>query len=742
MSKLGRRSFIKIVSASGTGLVLGFDLLASCKSNQEVALSMPENWYEINGFLKIGNNGLVTIMSPNPEIGQNVKTSMPMIVAEELDVDWANVIVEQAPLDTQKFTHQIAGGSQSIRQAWNTLRTAGATARQMLLQAAANLWEVSIDELTTEQGMVHLANSSKKIGYGELADAAGKLEVPQDVPLKEKSEFSIVGQSKKNVDGHKIVTGQPLFGIDTYEEGMYTAMIIHPPAFGLKIKSVQADDAKKMDGIHDIFTFKSYEDNFSPGYLDTSAFTELVAIVGDSTWQVMNAKKAVSVEWEEAGNRSLTMNFFGRESSVNYPGKLESTESIKQKMSAAVNQKGKEVRKDGNPKLAFQQAKKIIEREYTSHYQAHNCMEPMNFFADVKENHARLVGPIQTPEFMEQTVATRLGLTKEQVDIHMTRMGGGFGRRLFGNFLVEAAVISQTIKAPVKLLYTREDDMTGGTYKPAYHLKYRAAINEENELTAIHIKAIGHPEIPLFANRFPAGAVANYLAEEISIDTNITYGAFRAPRSNFVAGAEQSFLDEIAEELGQDPIDFRLKLFEQAIQNPVGDKNDYDAKRYADTIKLVKEMSGWNGAEANGKFRGMAAYYCHNSYVANVLELHMEDNKPVIDKVFCAVDCGIVVNPDAANNMMEGGTVDGIGHGLYSKLDFANGIPQQQNFNTYRMIRQLEAPHEIEVKFIESTDDPTGLGEPPFPPAIGALANALYRATNKRFYHQPFIDHI
>jgi len=293
------------------------------------------------------------------------------------------------------------------------------------------------------------------------------------------------------------------------------------------------------------------------------------------------------------------------------------------------------------------------------------------------------------------------------------------------------------VGAPVKLVYTREDDMSQGTYRPAYRATYRAALDENNKLTAFYVRAGGIPESPLFANRFPAGAIDNYLAEDWTIDSNITTGAFRAPRSNFIAGAEQAFLDEVAEAMGKDPIDLRLELLDRASKNPVGENNDYEADRYAGVLKLVKEKSGW-GQEQGNVHRGVSAYFCHDSYVAQVLDLVMENEKPVVDRVCCAIDCGIVINPDAATNLAEGGIVDGIGHAMYSQLTFKDGVVEQQNFDKYRLIRHSEAPRNIDVHFVKNDIDPTGLGEPPFPPIMGALANALYKATGNRYYHQPY----
>lgn len=317
-------------------------------------------------------------------------------------------------------------------------------------------------------------------------------------------------------------------------------------------------------------------------------------------------------------------------------------------------------------------------------------------------------------------------------------MGGGFGRRAYSHYMVEAALISQQVNAPVKLMYSREDDMTNGIYRPTYQATYRAALDENNQLMALHVKAGGIPESPLFANRFPAGAIDNYLAEEWSIDSNITIGAFRAPRSNFMAGAEQAFLDELAEAMDKDPIAFRLELLQRAEENPVGEQNDYDAARYAGVLELVKEKSGW-GQNAADVHRGVSAYFCHNSYAAHVLDLTVENGKPVVQKVTCAIDCGIVVNPDAAANMAEGGVIDGIGNAFYGEMTFKDGVPDKNNFHQYQMIRMSDAPKDIEVHFVQNEIDPTGLGEPPFPPVFGAVANALYKATGKRHYKQPFL---
>lgn len=721
--------------------MLGFSWLTSCENipDAKEGLAMPEEWFDINAYLKIGDNGVVTIYTPNPEFGQNIKTSMPMIVAEELDVDWKDVVSEQAPFNSEKFGFQFTGGSRGIASRWDGLRMAGASARQMLREAAAQTWGVPVNEITTAAGVLHHQISGESAGYGEMASAAAAMPIPEEVELKAIKDFSLIGHSQKNVDGLDIVTGKALFGLDYHGEGMKIAMIVHPPAFGMKFNAiVNLDDVKAMPGIENVFSFKTYKEGFEKGGFDTNAFPELVAVVGNSTWEVMQAKKAIRIDWQAAEAFVESINGFRGKTTRNVPAGMESTTGHHAAMDKLAARPGKVVRKDGQPEMAFKNAAKMIERTYSAPFLAHNCMEPMNAFAHVEGDKVWIAGPLQAPGLIEPTIAARMDIPVENIDIEMTRMGGGFGRRAYSHYMLEAALISQKVDAPVKLMYTREDDMTNGIYRPTYQATYRAALDENNKLTALHVKAGGIPESPLFANRFPAGAVDNYLAEEWAIDSNITIGAFRAPRSNFMAGAEQAFLDEVAEAMGKDPIEFRLELLQRAKENPVGEQNDYDADRYAGVLELVREKSGWEQDNV-GVHRGVSAYFCHNSYAAHVLDLTIEDGKPMVQKVTCAIDCGIVVNPDAAINMAEGGIVDGVGNAFYGEMTFADGVPQKNNFHQYRMIRMSEAPKEIDVHFVPSEIKPTGLGEPPFPPVFGAVANALYKATGERRYKQPFL---
>lgn len=738
-TQLKRRAFLKITAMAGGGLALNLSWLSSfaqtTKNDQRGANG---EWIEMNGFIKISPDNTIKILNPNPDFGQNVMTSLPMIVAEELDADWKKVVVEMAPHNNTKLGPQFSGGSNSVRMYWKPLREAGATVRQMLMEAAAQTWNVPVTEITTGAAMLYHAKSGRSATYGSVASKAATLPVPKNVPLKNVNNFKIVGSSQQNVEGLKIVTGASLFGMDYKQEGMLIAMIEHPPAFGMKLKSFDAAETLAMPGIKNVFSLKLYEDDFEQGSFDTRSFNELLVVVGSTTWEVMNARKKLKTTWEPVGDKKETISGRGGKTEISIPGALESTQSQLARMQARAAQPAKLLRKDGDPETAFKNAAQVVERTYTAPFLAHNCMEPMNFFAHVTADKALLAGPVQAPGWVQPTLAKLLKLPADKIEIRMTRMGGGFGRRAYGHYLSEAALISKKMNAPVKLVYTREDDMTYGIYRPMYTATYRAALDSNKNLVALHVKGGGIPEHPVHENRFPAGAVNNYLAEGWEIPSNITIGAFRAPRSNFNAAAEQSFLDELTEIMGKDPIDFRLELLKKAKEEPVGKNNDYDADRYAGVLKLLKEKSGWGKPENNKYKRGVAAYFCHNSYAAHVVDMVMKNGQPYVERVYSAIDCGIVINPDAAANMVQGAVVDGIGNAFYGGLTHVDGAVQQNNFNKYRMIRIHEAPITIDVSFIDNDIDPTGLGEPPFPPVFGAVANALYKLEGKRIYNQPF----
>jgi isoquinoline 1-oxidoreductase subunit beta len=734
-----RRDFLKSSALAGGGLMLSFSWLSSAKAADKMAeMNLPQTWHELTGYIKITADNTIKLFCPNPEFGQNVMTSLPMMVAEELDIDWKNVVVEMAQHDNVKFGFQFTGGSNSIRAYWQPMRKAGAAARQMLIEAAAQTWSVSASDITTKAGVLS-HSSGKSATYGEMAAKAATIAVPKDVKLKAAKDFSIVRNSKKNVEGTKIVTGKPLFGSDHHVEGMLIAMVQHPPAFGMQLKSFDATQALKMPGIVDVFSIEVFPTGFERAMFDVHTFNKLIVVVGKTTWEVMNARKKVKAVWENAPEQKETVNGWGgRKTEEITPAGLESTSGHLSQMSAMAQKSATVLRKDGDPEAAFKSAAKVIERTYNAPFLAHNCMEPMNFFAHVTNDTALFVGPHQAPGIIEPTLAKIFNLSPDKIEIQMTRMGGGFGRRAYGHYLVEAGLISKKANAPIKLIYSREDDMTYGIYRPMYTATYRAALDANKNLIAFHVRGGGVPEHPIHANRFPAGAVDNYLAEGWTIPSNITIGAFRAPRSNFNAAAEQSFLDEVAEAMGKDPIELRLELLKRAKENPVGKNNEYDADRYAGVLKLVRDKSGWQNAENKKYSRGVAAYFCHNSYAAHVVDMVTREGQPYVERVFSAMDCGIVVNPDAATNMVQGAVVDGIGNAFYGQMTFKEGAAEHNNLNTYRIIRHSEAPQKIEVHFVQNDIDPTGLGEPPFPPVFGAVANALYKNIGKRHYNQPF----
>ncbi|MFT7381941.1 MAG: isoquinoline 1-oxidoreductase beta subunit, partial [Roseivirga sp.] len=449
-TKVDRRSFLKTSALAGGGIIIGFNWACS---PAEAVKSPASAWFDINAFLTIADNGEVTIMSPNPEIGQNVKTSMPMIVAEELDVDWKDVIVKQAPLNTEAFTRQVAGGSQSIRQSWKGLRMAGATARRLMIETAAKEWGVDASSLTTEAGFV--LNGKKKLSYGELASKAVDIAIPEEIPLKDPKDFKIIGHSKTNVDIQKIITGAPQFGIDYKKEGMQYAVVLRPPAFGAKLKSFDDSAAKQVTGVNQVIQFG-----------------DKVAVLANNTWAAMKGKKALKADWDMSGQ-------------------LESTEYHDKEIIKLLNTRvEKPSRSDGDALKALNQADKVFEKTYEAPFLPHNTMEPMNFFAHVSGDKAELVGPIQTPQGTQGQVARLLGLDPKNVSIDMTRMGGGFGRRLYGDFALEAAEISQKSGKAVQVIYSREDDMTAGVYRPASKYKFRAAI-KDGKLTGYHLSGAG-----------------------------------------------------------------------------------------------------------------------------------------------------------------------------------------------------------------------------------------------------------
>ncbi|MBC2846236.1 xanthine dehydrogenase family protein molybdopterin-binding subunit [Winogradskyella flava] len=700
-----RRNFIRTSALASGGLLIGFNFFTACKETAQPPVDITKlNFNDFNAFIKIADNGYVTIFSPNPEIGQGVKTSMPMIIAEELDVPWEHVSVAQGILDTNNYTRQVAGGSQSIRFGWDALRQTGATSKQMLINAAAAKWNVDASTCNASNGIIKNANGDE-LGYGDVVNDAAKLEIPENITLKSPKDYNIIGKDAINVDMEHIITGKPLFGLDYKTEGMTYVSVARPPAFGQKINSYDATAAKSVNGVSEVVQFG-----------------DKIAVLASSTWAAMKGKKALKIDWAKDST-------------------LENTSDHNKELNKILDSNSLDVRReDGNVKKAFAQADKLIERTYESPFLPHNCMEPMNFYANVTTDKVHLVGPIQTPAGTARRIANLIDRNEEDIHLEMTRMGGGFGRRLYGDFALEAAEISNITKQPVKVVFSREDDMAAGIYRPAIKYRIKASI-KDGKVTGYHLKeaAINSNMYGLIPNFFPAGAIENYKVETGNYRSNITTGAWRAPYTNFLAFAEQSFFDELAEELNVDAVQLRLDLLSN-VEDGKDPSIEYSAKRMIDTIKLAAKKSNW-GNSSSGIYQGFAAYYSHNTHVAEVVDISLENGKPKVEKVTVAVDCGIVVNPTGAKNQIEGGVIDGIGHAMYGDFSFENGKPQDVNFNTYRLIRMKETPI-VETYFVENELSPTGLGEPGLPPAGGALANAIKAATGQILTKQPFIKEL
>jgi isoquinoline 1-oxidoreductase beta subunit len=704
IDNFSRRNFLKTSVLASGGILIGFNLLSACKSEAVMPVDIESlNFNDFNAFIKISDDGYVTIFSPNPEIGQGVKTSMPMIIAEELDIEWSKVNVVQGALDSKNFQRQVAGGSQSIRFGWDALRQTGATTRQLLVNAAAAKWNVDASTCSASKGIITNVNGDK-LGYGEVVKEAALLEVPENVKLKKIKDFTIIGQEIINVDIDKIITGKPLFGLDYKAEGMQFASVLRPPAFGQKLESFDDSKTKVVNGVTEVIKFG-----------------DKIAVLASSTWAAMKGKKALSAIWKDED--------------------LESTEDHNKILTNILDGNDFNTRReDGNINEAFSVADKLIERTYHSPFLPHNCLEPMNFYADVTAKKVHLVGPIQTPQWTVNRVAKLLDRETDDIYCEMTRMGGGFGRRLYGDFALEAAEISSLAKKPIKVVFSREDDMTAGTYRPSIKYRIKASI-KDGKLTGYYLKeaAINGNMYGAISNFFPAGCIPNFKVDTANHKSNITTGAWRAPYTNFLAFAEQSFFDEVASELNVDTIQLRLDLL-QNVKNTDDKSIEYSGKRMEDTIKLVQEKANW-GKTQEGVFQGFSAYYSHNTHVAEIADIVLKDGFPVIKKVTAAVDCGIVVNPTGARNQVEGGVLDGIGHAMYSDFSFKNGKPDSKNFDTYRLIRMQETP-KVEVHFVLNEKSPTGLGEPGLPPAGGAVANAINAALGKRLYSQPFLKEL
>jgi isoquinoline 1-oxidoreductase beta subunit len=710
-----RRDFIK-ASASTAGLVLTFSLAPKAGAAEQGAKP-------INAYVRVAPDGIVTIMAKNPEIGQGIKTSLPMIIAEELDVPWENVRIEQADNDPQTYGRQFAGGSMATPLHWDDHRRVGAVARAMLVQAAAVAWNCPAGECTTDRGMVVHVATKRKASYGSLAGQCATVTVPdpKTVPLKDPKDYKIIGHAKPQYDTAKIVTGAPLFGIDVTRPGMLYATYEKAGVYGAKVASCDLAAAKAVKGVRDAFVVE--------GGTDLSGLLPGVAVVGDSWWAARKGRTALNTKWAEHPTAAQNTAGFAKRAAELNAGAPQKT-----------------ARNDGDVDQALKGAAKTVKAAYAYPFLAHAPLEPQNCTAEFKDGKLEIWAPTQNPEPGRQLVAKTLGLKPDDITIHMTRCGGGFGRRLSNDYMVEAAWIARAAKAPVKLLWTREDDIRHDFYRPAGFHFLEGGVDASGKLVAWkdHFVTFGEaPDKPassagMSPNEFPARFVANCKIDVSTMPLGVPTGPLRAPGSNALAFVMQSFIDELAHAAKADPVAFRLQLLGD--QKMVGEGGGaYNAERMRGVVKAAAEMSGWGKAKLPARTgMGVAFHFSHMGYFAEVVKAHVAtDGQVKVDKVWVAADVGSqIVNPSGAMNQVQGAVIDGLSEALFQKVTFENGAAVQGNFDTYPLLRMADAPP-VEVKFLKTNYPPTGLGEPALPPAIPALANAIFAATGVRLRELP-----
>ncbi len=736
---LTRRDFLKISATATGGLMVSGPLLTACSPGEEAA-KRPTGPGQLGFFVRIDPDNTVTIGAPNPEMGQGVKTSLPMLVAEELDIDWQQVRVEQMPLGIKRdeegnmaWEHvpQGVGGSWSVREMWQPLREAGAKARQMLLLAASAEWGVPIANLQTDAG--HVVNDDRiRLSYGELAAAAAALPVPEEAPpLKDPKDFNIIGNPIATVDGEEIVTGKAIYGIDAKVPGMKYAVIARCPSFDGGIKLLDDTRARQVPGVSDVITLAGPQ----PG----EPYTMLacgVAVVADSTWAAIKGREALELEWQQG------------------PHERESTETFERESLEALEGEGQIVNDDGDFRAAAASAARLLEGVYHMPYLAHATMEPQNCIVHVREDSCDVIGPMQMPASASRMVHQATGIDRLKINVEVTRLGGGFGRRLTADYAVEAALVSKAIGGPVKVQWTREDDMRWDFFRPASLHQMQAAISESGELVgwsqrvASASKYYRRPDMPetdywkseIYIDDFPRHFVPNVHHEYFSMRSGAPRGSWRAPTPYPAAFVAQSFVDEVAHELGVDPLEFRLQLLGAARDVDYASHGgpSYSTGRLANVLRLAAEKAGWKESLPEGHGRGIAAHFTFGSYVAEVVDVAVSaGGKLEVLRVVGAIDCGIAVNPGGIRAQMEGGINDALSTALREKITVRNGRVVQANFDDYPLMRIADAPREIDVHIVPSDAPPSGVGEPPVPPLAPALTNAIFAATGHRIRRLP-----
>jgi isoquinoline 1-oxidoreductase beta subunit len=714
-----RRDFIRVSALAGGGFALSLSLPGDALGQISQALDDTAKVFTPGPFIKITPQNIITILAKNPETGQGVKTSLPMIVAEELDADFSQVVVEQAALRGDVGA-QFAGGSRSTPDNYMLLRRAGATARAMLVEAAAQTWNVRAEELTTDRGRVIHAASGRSLTYGQLATKAATLPIPdeRDVKLKSESEFKVLGSRVGGVDNPAIVTGQALYGIDQKLPGMVFAAYTKCPVYGGKVVSANLGRIKALPGVLDAFVIEG-TDNINgllPG----------VAIIANSTWAAFSAKRQLQVVWDESA------------------GADHSTEVYAAKAAALAKSGGATVRNDGDIAAAFASAAKVVEGDYFYPFINHATLEPQGCTAWARDGGIEFWTTSQTPGSGRDLVARTLNLPPDKLKLNLVRAGGGFGRRLANDYMVEAAAIALHTAAPVKLTWTREDDMRHCFYRPAAFHHLRGAVDAAGRLSAWHNHFISfgykNTERPgssaaMSPDELPARFLSNYRLDQSFISTIIPTGPMRAPGSNGLAFVMQSFIDEMAHAAGRDPVEFRLELLgeDRVIAPSAGQRGvPYNTARMKGVVRLAAEKSGWGQSLPRGEGRGIAFHFSHQGYVAMVAHVAVSrDGVLKVKHVTSAADVGPIMNLSGAENQIQGSIIDGLSMAWLQEMTYDRGRAVQGNFDTYPLLRSTETPG-MSVHFIQSANPPTGLGEPGFPVVPPALCNAIFAATGKR----------
>jgi isoquinoline 1-oxidoreductase beta subunit len=730
-----RRGFLKASAAAGTGLVLSFRLtLRSGESPRAASHS-----FAPNAFLEITPNGNVTIWCAKSEIGQGVRTSLPMIVAEELGCDWQRVSVVQADLDP-KYGDQLTGGSLSVRTSYADLRKAGAAAREMLLSAAAAEWKVSTSGCRAENSFILHSPTKRKLAFEKLLPAAAVLQALVDPPLKKSSEFTLIGKPTRRTDTKAKITGAAQFGIDMRIPGMLVASIERCPVYGGTPRRLNADKIKSMPGVRAVLEVPAVHLTHHFGEesgSDSRNYTcSGVAVVADSTWAALQARKALEVEWSEPDFAE------------------ESTDSLREQLATLTANSAAVIRNDGDFDNAHSAATTRLEAVYEVPFLAHATMEPVNCTAHVHGDSCELWAPTQIPGAAADAVAKALGIPRDRVQVHVTLIGGGFGRRLIQDYAVEAALLSREVQAPVQVLWTREDDLHHDFYRPAARHLFRAGLDAQNNLVSWFHRAAS-PSIGQFysgtgisANAaaevngpdFPAFGVPNFRLEFAVARSGMPLGYWRSVENSGNQFAISSFFDEAAHAVGRDPVEFFLSVLGPARKIDLGgNRGTIDVARRRRVIELAAEKAGWGKPLPKGTGRGIAAHFGYGSYVAQVAEVscNLSNGTIRIERVVCAIDCGTAINPLGVKAQMEGAINFGLAAALKSEITVSRGRVEQSNFDDYQVLRMSDAPANIEVHIVPSTDPPGGCGEPGVPPIAPALGNAIFAATGKRVRRLP-----